>query len=248
MLKAFAGGDVFGQTHGSPPFRVLALHGWQRTSADWEGVLAGLDGVALDLPGFGATPEPPEPWNSRRYAQALAPVLAEMAAAPVVVGHSFGGRVAVWLAADCPDQVGGLVLTGVPFGRKPGERPPGPRLGFRLGRALHRAGLLSESRMEQLRRRYGSADYAQVSGIMRRVNVLAVTETNESAYDEALGAITCPVELVWGDDDTAAPLVVAERAASMMADAHLTVVPGAGHMTPQTAPEALTAAIRRRMA
>src|SRR5436305_1627901 len=63
----------------------------------------------------------------------------------------------------------------------------------------------------------------------------------------------CPVELVWGDDDTAAPLAVAQAAADRLGrgpapastPAHLTVLPGAGHLTPLTAPDALAAAVQR---
>jgi|SRR6266851_4505898 len=248
MLRSFADGQLFGQTHGSAPFRVLALHGWRRSSADWGQVLAGLDGVALDLPGFGATPAPPEPWGSRRYAEAVAPVLDEMAPGPVVIGHSFGGRVALWLAADHPDQVGGLVLTGVPFGRSKEERGPRPSAGFRLGRALHRAGVLSDARMERLREKHGSADYVHATGVMRQVLVAAVGETDRSAYDDALRTITCSVELVWGDDDTAAPLAVAKRAAEMVSDGRLTIEPAAGHLTPLSAPHALAHAVRRQLA
>jgi pimeloyl-ACP methyl ester carboxylesterase len=55
------------------------------------------------------------------------------------------------------------------------------------------------------------------------------------------------VELVWGDDDTAAPVAVAEAAAGLLSDARLTVVPGAGHFTPATATAALAGAVRRQL-
>lgn len=250
MLKSLAGGDLFGQTYRQPPYRIVALHGWERTSADWDGVLSPLDAgaVAVDLPGFGATPAPPEPWSPRRYAEAVAVMLRDRAVVserPVVAGHSFGGRVAVWLAADYPELVGALVLTGVPFCRPPGERPPSPHWAFRVGRALHRAGLVSDARMERLRRKYGSADYARASGVMRAVNVMAVRETNEAAYDAPLSRIACPVALVWGAQDTAAPLEVAQAAAGLLADGELTVLPGVDHMTPLAAAGALEAALRR---
>ena len=65
-------------------------------------------------------------------------------------------------------------------------------------------------RMESLRQRYGSEDYRLATGVMRTVHVRAVNETNES-YEEQLRRIACPVELVWGDDDTAAPLATVNR-------------------------------------
>ena len=248
MLKSFAGGAMFGDSVGTGAPRVLALHGWRRERGDFRRVLDGLDAVALDLPGFGASPPPPEAWGSAQYAAGVAPVLEEMRdGPPVVLGHSFGGRVAVHLAAEWPDRVGALVLTGVPLLRPAsaaagaGRKPP---LAFRAARALHRRGLFPDDRMEALRKRHGSADYRAASGVMRDVLVRVVNET----YEDQLRAVRCPVELVWGDDDTAAPLEVAERAGELLGDlATLTVVAGAGHLTPTAAPDALRDALERRL-
>ena len=244
MLRAYAGGRIFGVASGTGPARVLALHGWGRASKDFAAVLDGLDAVALDLPGFGATPPPPEPWGAAEYAAAIVPVVAELQPPVVVLGHSFGGRVAVHLAADRPELVAGLVLTGAPLLRRPGVTARRPALGYRVGRWLHRRGVLGEARMEVLRQRYGSADYRAASGVMRAVHVRAVNET----YEAQLAAVACPVELVWGDDDAEVPLDVAREAARLLPAAHLEVVPGAGHHTPLTAPAALRDAVRRLLA
>ncbi len=247
VLSAFAHGSLFGVVHGSGTPSVLALHGWGRTGADFDTTLQDLDAVALDLPGFGAAPAPPEPWGAARYAKAVAEVLDEMATPVVVVGHSFGGRVAVHLAAAQPDRIAALVLTGVPLVRPPASSsaPRRPALSYRVARALHRRGLLADARMEEVRRRHGSPDYRATTGVMRDVLVQVVNET----YEEQLDAVACPVELVWGGDDTEVPLAVAEAAAARLTAAGvasaLTIVPGAGHFTPRTAPAELRAAIIR---
>lgn len=238
MLKAFAGGRLFGSLHGAPPPRVVALHGWARTHRDYDAALAGLDALALDLPGFGATPPPPEPWGAAAYAAAVAEAIEEPA---VVVGHSFGGRVAVHLAVARPDLVHALVLTGVPLLRPPGAVRRKPKPAFRVARALHRRGLLGEARMEALRQRYGSADYRAAQGVMRAVHVTAVNET----YEAELRALRCPVELVWGADDADVPVSVAHAAVELLADARLTVLPGVGHLVPTAAPADVRAAIER---
>jgi pimeloyl-ACP methyl ester carboxylesterase len=243
MLKAFAGGRLFGTVHGTPPARVLALHGWARTHRDFDAVLHGLDALALDLPGFGATPPPGEPWGGGDYAAAVAPVLDDGGEPVVVVGHSFGGRVAVHLAAARPDAVRALVLTGVPLVRPPGAVRRRPALAFRLARTLHRRGLLGDDRMEALRQRYGSADYRAAEGVMRAVHVKAVNET----YEEQLRALRCPVELVWGADDADVPAAVAEAAAALVADVRVTVLPGVGHLVPTSAPDLLRAAVDRAL-
>jgi pimeloyl-ACP methyl ester carboxylesterase len=251
MLRSLAGGGLFGEIWGTGPPVVLVLHGWRRTHADFAAVvgpaapLGPLPSWAPDLPGFGATPAPPDAWGSVEYAAALVPLLEDAGGSerPVVVlGHSLGGRVAVSLAAARPDLVGALVLTGAPIGpRAPGRRPPAR---FRAARALHRVGLVSPARMDAARRRHGSDDYRAADGVMRAVLVRMVNER----YEDALAALRCPLELVWGDDDTEAPVDGARAVAAQVAGATLTLCPGAGHLTPLTAPDQLRAAVDRALA
>jgi pimeloyl-ACP methyl ester carboxylesterase len=241
-LKAFAGGRIFGERTGTGPPLVLALHGWGRDRSDFGPLLAGLDAVAVDLPGFGASPPPSEPWGAAEYAGAILPVLDEFPGPAVLVGHSFGGRVAVCLAAAHPERVSALVLTGVPL-LPPAEARPRPSLRYRAARSLHRARLLSPTRMERIRGRHGSRDYRAATGVMRGVLVRAVNER----YEQELRALRCPVELVWGEFDTQAPLKMARRAADLVADATLTIVPGADHFSPVANPGPLRAAIEKHL-
>lgn len=252
MLRTFAGGRFFGTQSGDADPRILALHGWGRTHRDFDAVLrpvGGLDlaAVAIDLPGFGATPPPTEPWGSADYSASVAALLEEMPGPVVVLAHSFGGRVAVHLAAERPEAVRALVLTSVPLLRlTPPRRAP---LAYRAVRSLHRAGLVGDERMERARRRHGSADYAAASGVMRQVHGRVVAES----YEAQLDAIACPVTLVWGDDDATVPLAVAESAlrrlhdARPAGDADLVVLAGAGHLVPLTEPRSLRLAVERHL-
>lgn len=241
-LKAFAGGRLFGQRHGSGPPEILALHGWGRTSADFDRVLADADAVALDLPGFGASPPPDTSIGAHGYADSIIDVLEIFERPPVVVGHSFGGRVAVALEAEVPGSFSAMVLTGVPLLRKTTGARPG--LGYRLIRAAHRSGLISDERLERERRKRGSADYRAASGVMRDV---LVTVVNES-YEHEIGELDLPVSLVWGAGDTDVPLWIAERALQLLGeDATLEVIADGGHFVPTTHPERLRAAIEAHL-
>lgn len=233
-IRAFAGGRLFGRRWGDGPPRVLALHGWGRTSADFDRCLEGVDAIALDLPGFGASPAPSSPCGAAGYAGMVQPVLAEFDRPPVVVGHSFGGRVAVHLAVGWP--VGRLVLTGVPLLRVARVAPP---VGYRLIRWANRIGIVPDRRMESIRRSRGSLDYRNATGVMRDV---LVTVVNES-YEDQLDRLGCPVDLVWGENDTEARVGVARQALERLTTAgvvaSLTVVEGVGHMLPLERPEVL---------
>ena len=240
-LKAYGDGSLFGEASGPGPPQVLALHGWARRGSDFAQSLQGFSYVALDLPGFGATPAPVAPIGAAGYARAIEPVLSEFPDPVVLVGHSFGGRVAVHLAANRPDRFKGMILTGVPLLRgQVTRKPPVP---FRIARWAERLGLIPASTMERLRRRHGSADYRAVSGVMRQILVTAINES----YEEQLTNLTMPVELLWGADDGEAPVSVAERAAALLsaagAEVKLVVEPGVGHLLPIVAPAALRRAV-----
>jgi pimeloyl-ACP methyl ester carboxylesterase len=257
-LRSLVGGAIFAEVSGSGWPLVVALHGWRRDRADMAPATAGLPGTVarLDLPGHGSSPEPPEPWGSPDYAHRVGMAVDELLAdlheedeaddqsgAPrsggraVVVGHSTGGRIGVCLAAQRPELVAGLVLAGVPLLRKP---PGKPKPAFRLVRWLHRRGLASDARMEAWRERYGSPDYVAARGVMRQVLVRLVAES----YEQQLGQIECPVALVWGELDTAAPLDMARQAAELIPTEHtLDVAEGVGHDVHTERPDLLQARI-----
>ncbi len=225
MITSLAGGRVLAEKHGATPPRVVALHGWGRDGTDFATVLSGLDAVSIHLPGFGPAPAPDDVWGTEDYADLVAEAIA--AYAPIViVAHSFGGRVAVRLAARRPELVRALVLTGVPLVRlAPPTRPP---LAFRVARWANARGLLSDQRMDALRNERGSADYRAAQGVMRGIMVRAVNEN----YDDELAVLagtTLPMRFVWGAGDTAAP-TEAGRVAAERAGAPFRTVDGCAHL------------------
>ncbi|MGD0220384.1 MAG: alpha/beta hydrolase [Acidimicrobiales bacterium] len=239
MLSSYVNGKVFGESFGTATPWVLALHGWGRSHADFTamlGPLAGeeaIDAIAVDLPGFGASAAPDSAWGATEYASFIRPVLDEMAGRVVIVGHSFGGRIAIELAVLAGDRTAGLVLSGVPCTRV--GRAPRPRFRYRIVRALAPVGLIGERRLDRARERYGSRDYREARGVMRAVLVRVLTED----YRASLARLSCPVELVWGEEDAVVPVEVARRALPAIASGRLTVLPGVGHFVPTTAPAAL---------
>lgn len=249
-LRSFVDGSVFAEVYGEGPPRVLALHGWGRRGSDFGQSLYGIPALAPDLPGFGASPAPDTVLGAEGYADILAEILSAFDRPPVLVGHSFGGRVAVSLAARAPRAFSRLILTGAPVLRsKPPRKPP---IAYRLVRALNGMGLVSDHRMEQLRRRSGSADYRAASGVMRDILVRVINES----YERELAEIGCPVLFLWGGDDREVPKSVAHLAAELIGHAHaapgsehdygaveVTILRDVGHLVPTEAPEELRRAI-----
>ncbi len=238
-LRSFLDGALFAEVYGEGAPNILALHGWARRGNDFARVLEGLSGIAPDLPGFGASPAPDEVIGAEAYADIVAGILDSFDRPPVLVGHSFGGRIAVCLAAKHPDRVGDLVLSGVPLIRlETGRRPP---LAYRAARWMNRVGIMSDERLEREKRSRGSADYRASTGVMRDILVKVVNES----YEGQLGRITSHVHLLWGADDSDVPVSVAEAADALIADSTLQILPGVGHFLPIQAPGALREAIER---
>lgn len=236
VLRAYGDGTIFGEPYGEGPVQVVWLHGWGRSAQDFAAAAAdlaqrGVASVAIDLPGFGASPAPTVAGGARAYAELVLPALLEMGDGPLVlVGHSFGGTVACVVTANHPELVRSLVLTGAPLLRARKKSSSGA---YRLLRWLHARKIIGDQRMESARQKYGSRDYRNASGVMRDVLVISVNES----YEDELARLEVPVTLLWGEDDREVPLEVASRASEEITTTHtLRSIHGVGHLVPTDAP------------
>jgi len=147
---------------------------------------------------------------------------------PHVIAHSFGGQVAITLAATRPDRVGKLILVGSAGVRT--RRTPAVRLkrsAARVGKwlAAH-GGWLGEKVRDSIYRRVQSQDYAG-AGPLRATLVKVVNEDLRAL----LPRIQSPTLLVWGEHDRDVPLSAAQMMAELIPDAHLVVLENAGHFS-----------------
>jgi len=124
------GGDLCGgQWRAQQPGAVLAVHGITASHLTWRWLADRLPGsrvIAPDLRGRARSNALPGPYGLRRHADDLARLLdAQHVDRAVVVGHSMGAFVAVWLADRHPDRVESLVLVdgGLPIPRDAGIDP-----------------------------------------------------------------------------------------------------------------------------
>lgn len=219
---------------------IVALHGWGRDRHDLEAVTASSRSLLIDLPGHGASPAPDHAWGARDYARCLADALDDHGSdRVVVVGHSFGGRVGVCLAAQRPDLVSALAISGTPLLRSETSRRP--VFAMRVAKRARAMRLISEERLDTVRYRYGSADYRAANGVMRQILVRVVNED----YRDELAAISAPMTMIWGVTDTAAPIATARAATQFIS--HLVdfvELPG-GHFAICEHPSDAIAAIER---
>jgi pimeloyl-ACP methyl ester carboxylesterase len=183
----------------------------------------------VDLPGFGDAPAPPADWDTVKYADLLEHWLRDrVRGSVVIVGHSFGGRVAVRLAARQLPQITGVVLMGVPG--LPASRFSKRALRQRSIRSLRELLRLLRSftgpaPLDWHTHTFGSVDYL-AAGDLRSLLVRTVNED----LTESARAVRCPTLLLWGSEDVDAPLWLAYRYQSLMTGhATLEVLPHKDH-------------------
>ncbi|MCL6637237.1 MAG: alpha/beta hydrolase [Alicyclobacillus sp.] len=214
---------------------LLFLHGWGGSAQSFLPVYQAFQPwfrvLAIDFPGFGESSLPPETWGVGEYAALVRQFLRRLGIERThIIAHSFGGRVAIWLAAHDPDMVGKLTLVDA-AGVKP-QRPLSyycKVYAFKCCKTLYRWGLFgprNEERLERLYRRFGSKDF-QEAGPMRRVMVRVVNQY----LDDLLPRIQSPTLLIWGEHDTATPVRDGRVMERLIPDAGLVVLPGAGHFS-----------------
>jgi pimeloyl-ACP methyl ester carboxylesterase len=213
--------------------KVVLLHGWGGSSDSFLPVFNYLsqqfEVYAIDFPGFGDSDIPSEPWDVTDYSTMLHRFfeLLQIDKA-MLIGHSFGGRVAILFSAKYPFYVGKIVLTD-----SAGIIPNKSLLyylrvyKFKLMRkffVLFYAQGSQKEKVEQFYQKYGSNDYKQ-AGALRQTFVKVVNQDLRGYLPQ----IKAPTLIIWGECDQDTPLYYGEIMEKEIPDAGLVVFKGVGH-------------------
>lgn len=209
------------------------LHGWGQTLSSLRPLgelLADSHDVHLiDLPGFGKTAAPSAVWNSDNYAKCLIHYLDQHNLATVdIIGHSFGGKVALTLASHYPERVSSLVImaaSGLPKKRSLFShiRMLALKWTAKLLKAVDK--LFGTNLFQnQFAPRFGSSDYKK-AGNMKDILVKTVNEN----LTEAIKKISAPTLILWGEKDSETPAEVAERMQTLIKNSKAYIFPGKDH-------------------
>ena len=231
--------------NGSP---IIMMHGWgseHNALSVFEKVgVENHEVFNIDLPGFGKSDEPCDPWGIDEYAAFLGRFVAQLGLTnPILLGHSFGGRVAIAYAAQNP--VERLILVDA-AGIKP-RRPLKYYLkvySYKLARKLYPMVFgqkKAEEKIEKMRSKSGSADYRNSSPMMRKIMVKAVN----TDLRHLMPSISAPTLLLWGEEDTATPMRDAHIMNRLIKNSTLVSFPGAGHFSFLDNPFQSAAVMRR---
>ena len=221
-----------GAAVGAAPLHFVWAHGWGQDHRAFLPLATALERRGthslVDFPGFGDSPPPPAAWSTADYADAMADWLATLPRAKRIwIGHSFGCRVGLQLAARHPDAVDGLFLVAAAGLQR--TRTPLQQLkikarvtAYKSLKFLPHLGIDTTA----LRAKFGSADYRN-AGPMRPILVKVVQED----LTDVARAVRCPVQLVYGELDNETPPEIGQRLAKLIPNAAVSVLPRFDHYT-----------------
>ncbi|MDR2525808.1 MAG: alpha/beta hydrolase [Oscillospiraceae bacterium] len=217
---------------------ILLLHGWGASAGLYAPLQQRLAKkyrvLALDFPGFGQSPEPPGAWDVDAYADFVLAFLARLQIEScALVGHSFGGRVILKLAArqlEAPRFPKLVLIDSAGIRRLPTKASLRKSRKYRWGRkflALPPLRKAFPGAPERLRQKYGSADYRTASPLMRQILVKTVNED----LTPLLTRVQAPTLLIWGRGDADTPLIDGQLMEREIPGAGLVILENAGHFS-----------------
>ena len=225
---------------------VLLLHGQPGSARDWDRVLDGLgrgaDVLAVDRPGWDGRSPPTD--LEGNAAAAIAALDAHGVARAVVVGHSFGGAVAAWLAVHHPERLGALILAAPSANRRAmyaldrvlASKVAGTAVVAGAGAALS----LSPLRRAVAARAHLDERYLrEVARLLTRPSSWDAFVVEQRALldgiprlEPQLHRISTPTVIVAGAADRIVPTAAAELLAQQIPGAELVLLRRAGHLLP----------------
>ena len=193
---------------------ILLLHGWGCNATTFNAICPFLEArfrvLTVDFAGFGQSDEPSEVWGVEEYTRSIeALTQTEGVENPILIGHSFGGRVSIVYASRNKVQKVMLVdAAGVK-----------PKRSLNYYRKVYTFKLIkkllplfvgkarAEKIIEQRRAKAGSSDYSQATPKMRAILSKVVNED----LCHLMPKIAAPTLLFWGENYTATPLADAKK-------------------------------------
>ncbi len=257
---------------GSGP-ALLLIHGVGCNSKSWEPVLAKLAQrftvIAPDLLGHGESDKPHADYSLPAFANGMRDLLAVLGIDRVtVVGHSFGGGVAMQFAYQYPELIERIVLVSaggvskdvslalrlaaMPLGtealgvlRAPGVMPAVRRFGRAVGTVLGntRFGRDAVDVVDMLE---GFQDPAGLAAFARTLrSVVDARGQFVTMLDRSYLVQDVPVQIIWGEDDAIIPVEHARTAHAAIAGSRLEIFEDSGHMPFHDHPDRFVEVVER---
>ena len=199
---------------------IVILHGWGHSREHWAqfaSMFHDVDVQTIDLPGFGSEPLVSPEWGIPEYANWTESKVESLKSKKVIlVGHSFGGRIATYIASLNPEWLAQLILIGAPCLYMPSQKV---RLLKRIAKVVKMLGLTSNPL--SLNSELTEADKKDMGEIYRRVVSYDQTEELKKIHIRTL--------ILQGSADTYPSEEVCSAMHRLVQDSQYKVLPGVGH-------------------
>ena len=220
---------------GSPA--VVFLHGWRSNKEAWNGMVTRLTAsqnnqsgsrrlIAIDLPGFGASEAPKSAYSVSDYAEIVAEFISKLTLTSVsLIGHSFGGRVAIKLAAQKPKLIQKLILIDSGGFRDESSKKNILKAGAKIVKPFFAHSFMRPLRAK-IYKSIGAEDYV-ATPVIQETFMKVIGED----LTEDIQKISAPTLLIWGAKDAETPPSFGTRMNKLIAGSKLSVIAGAGHFS-----------------
>lgn len=230
--------QTFGEDGGKP---FLILHGWGSNYERWAPIAeliskAGFKVIVPDLPGFGKSDVLQTAWNMNNYVNWVEEFVKQINIGDFyLMGHSFGGALAVKLAIKHVQEVEKLFLVSAASVRK---RTTQKSVLKNIAKAVKVFAFLPFYpfiRKVFYKFIIRKSDYPYVDGFLKETFKNVISED----LSQFTGFIRTPTVIIWGDRDKSTPVDDAYFMNQKIKDSKLVIITGAGHMLNRENPEIL---------
>lgn len=206
---------------------LVILHGWNQSSSHWDMIIQMLEKdfsvITFDLPGFRNEPLEDKNWTIPDYANWVTSKLENIQGDKIILGHSFGGRIASYIASNRPKWLTGLILNGAPCIYRPSLMIKTKILLAKVLKMLNLKKIFVAKNNELV-----NADNNGLGKVFR--NAVSFDQT------KILSQISVPTLLIWGEYDSIVPLRIAKEIQTLIPNSKLSVIDQVGHHAQQENP------------
>lgn len=207
---------------------VFCVHGWGANIETLRPIINLLKKdyrvIAIDLPGHGKSEELKSVFSTEDFCNIIRLFIENLQLHNIVyLGHSFGGKCGIYLTGNNYDVINKLVLIDASGLR--------PKLSFAKKLSIYKFKFLKflysffrgKDNLEKFYSKYGSEDYRNSSGFLRKTLVKVVNED----FENLLYNIDVKTQIIWGKYDLDTPLWMGERMNALIKNSDFTVLDGA---------------------
>lgn len=228
---------------------LLIVHGWGGSTVSWEKVQEilsknNLKVICFDLPGFGKSSNPNKPWGTDEYIKFIADFSKAIGLNKFfLLGHSFGGGLAVKFSASFPEKVIALILCNAAVIRTNKKLNFRQKISYfitKISYAILPDSFLNKRFYPLIRKLIykiaGVNDYYLAQGVMKETfKIISTQDLTEFALK-----IKAPTLIIWGKDDKTLPLDDGIVLKKIIPNSQIEIIEKAGHSPHRKKPQELS--------